>query len=901
MAMREPLLGPTASLLGPASLLARALLPPPPSAPAPAAAPPPRSPRAAAPQSLDLSSRPFFARAPHERLPALREFIALASARSDLEGRTEAALVNVLDASRAYLQGAAAAAGAAAADGEEAGLSSALAQRLGGAAAAPAALLATAEALRASARHHARHAVMERALEDALRRLEGEPAGAAAAFPHRDFSAGLQLLPETALQYRLAGAEWLIAFDALTFGVLGAALLKTVRHSRIFLSPEAQGGTSYTVFRSVLAPCASFDKSFDSRAYDKALSLRWVLWFGVACSALLACDAVIVTINLLELTPPNKNPFLFLNYFIFSIIDDIKRSILDGAPSTLPFAVGSFALMFLLCLSYVVLVALRSDVAAFVKAQEKDLPSSLALVLRTPAPMLMLSYTWKAPYVDVARSLAAAVPNTWVDVQTLASGVEIPAVTAAVSRWAYAQVVFMSADYLQSPACLLELFTALLRRQAYQHLLVYHDKRFAGEVEGACLTLLEDMGCIVVHSPEDLLVQLDTRIYSCSSAAHGPMDAKRALSWWSHVGVPLEAVPRAMLLPSPRAKRQRWLCNCCAPQRSGSGSEDASTLLPPAGAIVSGFRYITGDGLRLGSSCFLGLEFFYAAASLAAFVLGIVFIATAVRQMAARGATLYWGTQYAVPPMLIALALVWLFNGLSLSVLTDMRAYHSGLLLPLNVAASLNSLGAASLSDDAQTKYSVLFLVSPASNAELSAEAMGRRSEHEWTQLDASVRNMVRFLNEDVGLEASVQLWRPEAEDSGGGVGDSGGSGSSGGGGGGDPWAASAAAAGDPWTASSASSIRLVVFVLRSRAAVRSYLRHWKRRVSPDCSVLVGDFRCCEGTALTQSMVISLGPTNGLSAFSPYKQQGLVAAILDSLGAKVGAAFVEHARDSQAS
>ena len=37
----------------------------------------------------------------------------------------------------------------------------------------------------------------------------------------------------------------------------------------------------------------------------------------------------------------------------------------------------------------------------------------------------------------------------------------------------FAQVVFLSENYLGSRACLLEFFTALLRRQAWQHLLVY--------------------------------------------------------------------------------------------------------------------------------------------------------------------------------------------------------------------------------------------------------------------------------------------------------------------------------------------------------------------------------------------------------------------------------------------
>lgn len=238
---------------------------------------PRRSPRAS-PPSLHLVSSPFFARPHTERLAPLREFIMLASSRHDLEGRAEAAVVNVLDASREFLRSGA--------GGE---LGGRLAASLGVAAEAEPTellqgLLDTAEAVRSRTRDEARRKVMEAALADAVRRMESETADGFA-FPHRDFSAGLQLLPETALQYRMALAEWFIAMDALSFGVLGALLLGSVRHTRVFLSQEAsepvrssRGGAprrlEYTAFRSVLAPCASFDKAFDSRAYVRCARAR---------------------------------------------------------------------------------------------------------------------------------------------------------------------------------------------------------------------------------------------------------------------------------------------------------------------------------------------------------------------------------------------------------------------------------------------------------------------------------------------------------------------------------------------------------------------------------------------------------------------------------------------------
>ena len=77
-----------------------------------------------------------------------------------------------------------------------------------------------------------------------------------------------------------------------------------------------------------------------------------------------------------------------------------------------------------------------------------------------------------------------------------------------------------SLSRLHRTSVLVELFTALLRRQSYQHLIVYHDARFAGEVQAGCLDLLVDMGCIVVRTAQELMVQLDTRVYACSSPAH---------------------------------------------------------------------------------------------------------------------------------------------------------------------------------------------------------------------------------------------------------------------------------------------------------------------------------------------------------------------------------------------
>ena len=86
------------------------------------------------------------------------------------------------------------------------------------------------------------------------------------------------------------------------------------------------------------------------------------------------------------------------------------------------------------------------------------------------------------------------------------------------------------------------------------------------------------------------------------------------------------------------------------------------------------------------------------------------------------------------------------------------------------------------------------------------------------------------------------------------------------------------------------------VFFIRSPAAAAEYLTHWQHSVPASCSVLAADFRCAEDNDLRYKMLISLGNNKGLSKFSAYSEEGLVTAVLDSLGAKVGAAFSLRAR-----
>ena len=589
----------------------------------------------------------------------VREFILRAAGNSAMLGAEADALVRAVDSARALYE--------AAAPGAAEPLQG-LGERLGLGPAAPrpavvARLTDAAEAVRGAAKCAERWRKMDEQLTGVQGKLE-RSAGAAAAFPHGTFTKGLQLLPRTAVRYVMPYAQLFVALDALTFGWLGRANLETVRHERIYLNQVPRTSDSepaHTTFSPVLAPLSSFDTAFDSRKYTKALASTWVGWVLLALGCFLLADGGVVSLNVMLPDGPSQNPFVFLNTFIFAIIEDLRRSIVEAKPAALSFAFFFALAVVGLAVLFLLLVLGRSGQAAFLNASSRDLPSMLALVLRTPATQLMVSYTWRKPYIDVARSLACACPNVWVDVQALASGVDIGEVTASVSRWSFAQVVFLSDEYLTSEACLLEFFTALLTRQWWQHLIEYCDKDYAGKVSEEALKLLKDIGCTVVRNGKDLLSALDKKVYSCDQ---GSEDASKAVEWWGKVGLAREDVSRDMLLPSPKVLKP--FLNLAY-----------TRLFPPSNAIVAGHAYISADGCEMGHSLGLTIELAIALLALLCTILGYTAFFLALAEADAAGLELYWGVRRMNSPH----SFLSLFTHISLS-------FYSPLALCLYFVAS---------------------------------------------------------------------------------------------------------------------------------------------------------------------------------------------------------------------
>lgn len=459
----------------------------------------------------------------------------------------------------------------------------------------------------------------------------------------------------------------------------------------------------------------------------------------------------------------------------------------------------------------------RGDSAAYVHCDSKDLLSLMALVLRTPAPLLMLSYTWKQPFVDLARSLASAVPNAWIDVQALASGVDIGQATSTVSRWSFAQVVFLSPKYLTSKACLLEFFTALLKRQEWQHLIVYWDRdasRQAKEdIPEDALGLLKTMGCKVVFSAEQLVQVLDCNIYGATE----PDDFKAVVEWWSKVGVPREDVPSDILLPAPKYKNQPFF------NFGARAPGEKFFMFPPSNAIVAGNVFISSDGRELGRCSGLGLESILGLSLLATLIFTHVAFFVALLEAKASGIQLYWGVTIFAPVLLTLFALLWFIAGCSLSVLLDMRRFHSPLLLPLNVAACVNDK--KPLKDGQTIRYVVSFIESADSADGLEYSAKSAMRSNMCPFLDnETLPNLKTFLAEHVGLEVESRNFFFPA---------------------GQPPARPA-----EWDADNA--IRLVVFFIRSVAAAKEYIEFWQYIVPPECSVLVANFKVAEAAGLNK-------------------------------------------------
>ena len=551
-----------------------------------------------------------------------------------------------------------------------------------------------------------------------------------------DFSVGLQLLPRTALRYRWAWAEALLSLDALSFGLAARALgVVAAREERLVLVavPASGGVAAHTLFQPILTPTPATQFAFDGRRYATALASRRI--FLVLLILLgINIGAWVISFTTLAVGA-DRNPLQPVWAWQFAFLRDFSAAVLGTAPPMLALAGWASLVAVLGALFHTLAVVGKNAIATHTDVNPGDLTSVLPLVLTPRAPLVMVSYPWLDHHAAVARSLAAALPNAWVDVQMLAPGVVVADTTRAVSRWANTLVLVVSDAYLERPACCLELVTAMLRRQPYQRTVAYAPDGAVSSPE--VLDILRAAGVDVVASAAALLRFLNDEVYCAVS----PEALARTIEWYARTSTPRADVPRTLSLPSPFvASGQPLLAGPCS-----------GRLCAPRRAIRAGARFLSADGLQLGWSLALSLEHVALAVVVAGAALAAGFFAGAH----ARG-PLSLGTIVGVPLVSLAVVALLVASALPLSVDLDVRRSHSGLLLPLNVAAFCNALGAARSRHGplahAPLEYSVAFLVAPPPG--------GGGGGGGGDDVAARIGNIAAFLNE-MGVRATVEPFCP--------------------------------------------------------------------------------------------------------------------------------------------
>ena len=385
----------------------------------------------------------------------------------------------------------------------------------------------------------------------------------------------------------------------------------------------------------------------------------------------------------------------------------------------------------------VVLLTSKSSSSASLGLRSDDFPSVLRLLVHLDHPRLMVSYAWaSAAACKAARSLAFALPDTWVDVKCLSSGSLISEVTRDVAVHAEALVIFLNAEYLKSEACMVEFGAAILaRKAASQVTIVYFDPRCP--VSSAAAAELTINGCRSFSTPVTLLQFLANHVYKSTT----PEDTLRASRYVAQNSIPIREVPRLHRLPAPLTRTQSWLPSCggrcCAPK--GSLYTGAKFLTPGAEKISTAFVVSVELVMVLViAACFVGL-----AASLA-----LQPLVTEAPLFFAGAVLLY---------LLLAIPISRFIK--TLAVDTDPRNYHSPLLFPLNAAAFCNEVvtsakssglgspvgeGGAPSSPTSRAPLSVRLILRDAEDPQLPPLADGEGSgECGWVR--GTLRNTQRY------------------------------------------------------------------------------------------------------------------------------------------------------------
>jgi hypothetical protein len=378
------------------------------------------------------------------------------------------------------------------------------------------------------------------------------------AFPP-DFDPGQQLLPRTAVRYRAPFADFFLFLNSLAFDTLGSFFCGGIilaREVRLVLAREGGGPV---LFRPVLPPRPATALDFDGAAWPALLARYRLLSILFILLAINAGAWVISLVTVAMGGGGSGNPLQPVWAWQFEALVDFAASVMLGSTAALAanfspavqrgasslIALAAWALLgAILCvLGFWLHVSGKAHSTRLIRGKP-GLASVLPLAVTPRAPLIMISYPWTAATRDVARSLAAVLPNAWVDVQMLVPGGNVPKITASVSRWAFCLVICLSTDYLKRSACVLEFVTAALKRKWYQTTVAFLPP---GELSDGAKELVKQLGIQVFEDPRELLDHLNNHVYTCTTVE----DQQRCSAWFGRVSTVRVASPRGLRMPAP--------------------------------------------------------------------------------------------------------------------------------------------------------------------------------------------------------------------------------------------------------------------------------------------------------------------------------------------------------------
>ena len=171
-----------------------------------------------------------------------------------------------------------------------------------------------------------------------------------------------------------------------------------------------------------------------------AVALIWVLVFAIVGVSLLSFTGVTTS--------------FFANSLLRAAINILTAAAVYGGASS--WSLGISLLIIVIEITFVSsAIAASGAQRAFSGAEPSDIACVLPLVLDQRLPFAMVSYAWlmdadarSSQRRLLARSLAASLPNCWVDTQMMASGTRVSTATTSVAAGCHFLIIILSKEYL---------------------------------------------------------------------------------------------------------------------------------------------------------------------------------------------------------------------------------------------------------------------------------------------------------------------------------------------------------------------------------------------------------------------------------------------------------------------